>query len=732
MSIKKRKIQDTKLPFLTVLFIFVSILFLTYQCVNHFKKTNVSDSLKGIVGTYSEAQAKKLWFNVDKIPQVTDFKNKPLIAVFVDILDDNFIVKLDKINSVLEFSKTNNVIFIATSELSKDELKKSDTLIRNSIVKYHIEVPLIYDRDGSLQNVFNAKTDSILLLNSAGKVHKNYSLNEINSLTDDVASLMNNKKSLRTKFDIDLEKDKAPDLLLKYPVKMTYSDEVSVNANKPVIFISDYAYHRVLGISLSGEIVLEIGGDNSGYTNGDTSLSKFNYPTGLAYLNQKLYIADTLNNKIRVVNFKTNKVSDLNIKKATSKINIELPYDIKLDEKNNRFLITSLRNNKILSYSINEKKLSVLFESNEASIGNKAVDIDNKGNIYALNNKGNLSVYTKKNKEIKFYELSGGFADTKNDNDLEDGAIDTKIVNNLESNKIESGDIGSLIEQVSAEDDELGKLIEENGGVKIKPKSTSQKSKKQDDKNKQDTEKTLKKKVITGNIEDYLNKPASLHIDDTGIYVVDTGNNLIRKIELGDKDGVFIIRTYSKGFGGKVKSNNKIFYSNPSDMISIRDRIFISDTDNNRILILNKNDSSIEDLNIKPKSITDKNILDGYLPNLTYIKSVELGSKNPVKVILNLEKKWNLTEEAPNFLHLFKIDSKNNEAILVESYSTKDLKDLKIELPKLEIGSTYYLQGTLYYCNIEPRSPCLIKSYKQKLEIKESSSKDEIKMNFLY
>lgn len=735
MSIKRRKTQDTKLPFLTILFISISVLFLTYQCVNHFKKTTISDSLKGIFGAYNEMQSKDLWFNVDQIPQIDDFKKKPLIIVFADILDGNFINKLDNIDSILELNKTNNVIVIATSELGKDRAKESRKLIRNSVVKYHIEVPLLHDKDGLLQDVFNIKSDSVLVLNSVGKIYNSYSMSEVGLLINDVKGLMGGKKSLRSKFDIELEKDKTPDLLLKHPTKMAYSSEVSANGNKPVIFVSDYAYHRVIGLSLSGEIVLEIGGDNSGYMNGNISLAKFNYPTGLAYLNQKLYVADTLNNKIRVIDFKANKVSDLDIKKATSKIDVEMPYDIKLDSKNNRLLITSLKNNKILSYLINEKKLSVLFEGNE-ECGNKAVDVDDKGNVYALNNKGNLSIYNRKSEKVKFYKLSGGFADIEND--LDDSVNDGK--SNIEANDeaVKSGDIGSLIEQVekgsSGEQDELAKLIEENGGIKTKPKSktTKQKSKKANNDSDKGIKEIAKKKVLTGNKEDYLNKPSDLYIDDTGVYVIDTGNNVIRKVELSDESDVFVIRTYSKGSSSKIRGGDKISYDNPSDMINVRDRVFISDTDNGRILILNRNDGSMETLHIRPKSVTGKNILDGYLPNLTYIKSIELGSNEPIKVVLNLDKKWSLTENAPNFLHLFRIDSKNNEAVLMGSYSTKDLQDLEIELPKLETGNMYYLQGTLYYCNGEPNSPCLIKSYKQKLEIKESSSKKKIKMNFLY
>lgn len=685
----KNQIKKIKsLPILTICFMLISLFFVIAQFINHSREISVSPTIRGIVNSYSGLGSDKLWFNVKEAPVIKDIRKTPLVLIFSDITDLDFIMKLKEFESTIDLMSNKGVLLVNVKK-NVNSFEITEESLRTAILKYNIDIPVVNDRDKILHRTFNVDdSNNVVILDAKGIIKLKAEISDTKAIKE-ALSLIKGRKDNMDIFDIFLEREQSPELLLKFPSKMEYARDVTANNNKPTIFVTDYAYHRILAISLSGEIVFEIGGGGQGDATGSFGKSKFSYPNGLAYWNQKLYIADTMNNKIEVVDLKKSQVTDLKFKKKESGANLWQPFDLELDKKNNRLLISCLGNNKILSYGINSKTLKVLFENEPDSLGNKAVAVDHKGMIYALDIEGNIARYNSKNNKTEVFVLNR--TDIK-ETEVDEG--DLKSIGSGQSNK-------------SNETDELAKLIAENGGVKTKPKGDSN---------------NMKLLSI-----DYVNKPLDIYIDDTGVYIVDTGSNAIKKLEIDDKNRTYSLNLYSKGF-----TDRDIFYNGVSDIVSVRDKMFVSDTNNNRILILDRNDKNIQTLHIKPSYTSFQNLLDEYLPNLTYVKSIDVRANTDMEIDLNLRDKWSFTENAPNFLHLFRIDLEKHEAVLMKSYSIKDMKDLKITLPELTEGELYYLQGTLYYCNGSPDSPCLIKSYKQKLVPVLEGGTEKIKMNFLY
>ncbi len=77
------------------------------------------------------------------------------------------------------------------------------------------------------------------------------------------------------------------------------------------IFINDAAHQRILGFDENGNMIQPIGSTIPGFLDSGIYDSQFNHPQGMVYHNSKLYIADTYNNRVRVVDLKTEKVSTL-------------------------------------------------------------------------------------------------------------------------------------------------------------------------------------------------------------------------------------------------------------------------------------------------------------------------------------------------------------------------------------------------------------------------------------
>lgn len=76
-------------------------------------------------------------------------------------------------------------------------------------------------------------------------------------------------------------------------------------------FINDAAHHRILGFDDTGTMALQIGSTMPGYAEGNMYGCQLNHPRALEYHDNKLYIADTYNQRIRMVDFITEQTSTL-------------------------------------------------------------------------------------------------------------------------------------------------------------------------------------------------------------------------------------------------------------------------------------------------------------------------------------------------------------------------------------------------------------------------------------
>ncbi len=77
------------------------------------------------------------------------------------------------------------------------------------------------------------------------------------------------------------------------------------------IFVNDAAHHRILGFDENGNMVLPVCSPVPGFLDDNIFNSQFRCPNGLFHHNDKLYVADTYNNRVRVVDMRAEKVSTL-------------------------------------------------------------------------------------------------------------------------------------------------------------------------------------------------------------------------------------------------------------------------------------------------------------------------------------------------------------------------------------------------------------------------------------
>jgi hypothetical protein len=93
---------------------------------------------------------------------------------------------------------------------------------------------------------------------------------------------------------------------------LSFPSKICLDTAGATLFISDSGNNRIIGVNpQSGEVTVRIGSGQIGSTNGSFESATFDWPQGLAFDDEKLYVADTFNDLIRVVDLRTRQVSTL-------------------------------------------------------------------------------------------------------------------------------------------------------------------------------------------------------------------------------------------------------------------------------------------------------------------------------------------------------------------------------------------------------------------------------------
>jgi len=169
--------------------------------------------------------------------------------------------------------------------------------------------------------------------------------------------------------------------LLQHPIGLAY------NNNK--IYIADTYNNKIKELDLKNNNIKTLAGNGKeGNSDGDFEDALFNEPSGLAYLNNKIYVADTNNDLIRVLDLTTKKVSTLIIKPKPESDNLQLK-DLDIDSTISVFF------DKITKFNINvnipkgtiinpEIKSTINFYDNSGILIN-SFNIEGINNTYNVN-----------------------------------------------------------------------------------------------------------------------------------------------------------------------------------------------------------------------------------------------------------------------------------------------------------------------------------------------------------
>ena len=281
-------------PYKSLFFLFVLVIGLQGQPMNKIKAPEFPG--------YAD------WLNTDQSYKLADFHGKFVLLDFWTYCCINCIHVLPDLKA-LEHKYANELIVVGVHS-PKFPGERETANIRQAILRYEIEHPVINDYQYSLWNQYNIRAwPTTVLIDPQGYVVSGHSGENVLNVWDDVLA---EKISEADKKGILKRSLFKPIIESKIESVLSFPGKVFAHPTHNVLIISDSNHNRILVVNReTGAIQSIIGSGDRGAMDGSFANATFNHPQGVWQEQDKIYIADTENHLIRVANLKSKTVSTL-------------------------------------------------------------------------------------------------------------------------------------------------------------------------------------------------------------------------------------------------------------------------------------------------------------------------------------------------------------------------------------------------------------------------------------
>ncbi|MEO0841325.1 MAG: thioredoxin-like domain-containing protein [Cyanobacteria bacterium J06643_5] len=272
------------------------------------------------------------WLNTDKPFSLKQLRGRIVILDFWTYCCINCLHVLPDLKYLEQ--KYKNSITVIGVHSAKFENEKETENIRQAILRYDIEHPVLVDRDFRVWQEYAVKAyPTFVVIDPQGYIVVTLTgegnCQVLDELIEKLIQQHQDKGKINfQEIDFILEKQKTPLITpLAFPGKVLATDSK--------LFIADSGHHRIVVSDLDGEVLHIIGSGKPGWKDGSFTEAEFFTPQGIAFdeVDSILYVADTENHGIRKIDFINRKVETIaGIKDVKEKLNS--PWDlVKLSNK---------------------------------------------------------------------------------------------------------------------------------------------------------------------------------------------------------------------------------------------------------------------------------------------------------------------------------------------------------------------------------------------------------------
>jgi len=247
------------------------------------------------------------WLNVSGPIELKDLRGKIVVLDFWCYCCINCMHILPDLK-FLEHKYPKELVVIGVHSAKFFNERDSEN-IRRAILRYDIEHPVLNDSKMAIWSKVGVNSwPTFVVIDPEGKVVRGFSgEGHREDLDTTIAKLISyhsaNGTLDRTPLKLGLESHKLAPAPLKFPGKIL-ADEKSGR-----LFIADSNHNRIVICTLEGKLLDVAGVGPAGAKNGSFATATFHHPQGMALDGDKLYVADTENHLIRVLDLDKKTVS---------------------------------------------------------------------------------------------------------------------------------------------------------------------------------------------------------------------------------------------------------------------------------------------------------------------------------------------------------------------------------------------------------------------------------------
>jgi thiol-disulfide isomerase/thioredoxin len=247
------------------------------------------------------------WLNTDEPPTLSSFSGKLLILDFWAYCCINCIHIIPALRRLeRHFPDELAVVGVHSPKFDQEHATEN---IRQAIMRYGVSHPVINDANMSVWQSYTIRAwPTLMFVDPEGKVigafegELTYEMGV--PLIDEMLAEFRQAGTLRPSPTAH-RLEEAPLRILSYPGKVLADEE------NERLFVSDTGHHRVLVTDLDGVVQTFIGSGEAGLADGVLEGALLNRPQGLALAGEMLFIADTENHAIRMVDLEMGTVETL-------------------------------------------------------------------------------------------------------------------------------------------------------------------------------------------------------------------------------------------------------------------------------------------------------------------------------------------------------------------------------------------------------------------------------------
>lgn len=243
------------------------------------------------------------WLNCDPLP-LEHFRGHPLLIAFWNVSSGTSQTMMQWFAQTAHRNR-GKAGFLAV-HVPKFESERDGVVARRWMEALGVSIPLVNDVAWAAWQRFNVEAwPTTLLLDANGKVCRSVvGDRDLDTIGDALESLID-ASFLRASGVVHMPalRPASAARLLSMPMGL------AVTANK--LFIADTCRHRILECSQDGRILRRIGSGQADLLDGNEREAGFRFPRALAVVQDKMYIADSGNHAVRVMDMRLGQVETL-------------------------------------------------------------------------------------------------------------------------------------------------------------------------------------------------------------------------------------------------------------------------------------------------------------------------------------------------------------------------------------------------------------------------------------